>query len=125
MAQVTRPPVHQIAWMQLIVLTLIVAPLLLFDREIAASVALGGLIQIIPNAWFTRQAYRYSGARQTRNVVNAMYRGESGKLLLTAALFAVVFYRLHWIDPVALFSSFGVMILVQLVSTVKVLAKAR
>ena len=87
--------------------------------------AMGGLIQVIPQAWFTRQAYRYSGARQVRNVVNAMYRGESGKLLLTTAMFATVFRLASWVEPVTLFTSFGVMILVQLLSASKMLNGAR
>ena len=125
MARITRPPVHLIAWFQLIVLTLLSVALLPIDASLAASAAVGGLIQIIPQAWFTRQAYRYSGARQVRNVVNAMYKGESGKLLLTAALFAVVFHRLTWVDAPVLFISFGTMILVQLFVTAKVMNGAR
>lgn len=125
MARIAPPPVHRIAWFQLLILTLISVALLPIEQSLAASAALGGLIQIIPQAWFTRQAYRYSGARQIRNVVNAMYRGETGKILLTAALFAVVFKMASWVNPVTFFLTYGAMILVQLLSAAKLLNGAR
>lgn len=124
MAPIARPPVHLIARFQLVVLFLVSLALLPIDWALAASAATGGLIQIIPQAWFTRRAYRYSGARQVRNVVNAMYRGESGKLLLAAALFALVFHRFSWLDPATLFISFGAMIVVQLFVTAKTINSA-
>ena len=116
MASIAPPPIRRIAWIQLLVLVLLAVALLPIGVELAASAAVGGLIQIIPQAWFTRQAYRYSGARQIRNVINAMYRGESGKIVLTTALFAIVFKMASWVEPITLFSSFGVMILVHLLS---------
>ncbi|MGS2723506.1 ATP synthase subunit I [Porticoccus sp. GXU_MW_L64] len=125
MAQIAPPPVHRVAWIQLLILALLSLAVLPVDSRLAASAAVGGLIQIIPHAWFTRQAYRYTGARQVRNIVNAMYRGESGKILLSAALFAVVFKRFEWVEPVALFTSFGAMIFVQLFVTAKVINGAR
>ncbi|WIO74311.1 ATP synthase subunit I [Porticoccaceae bacterium LTM1] len=125
MARIAPPPVHRIAWFQLLILALISVALLPIEQSLAASAAVGGLIQIIPQAWFTRQAYRYSGARQIRNVVNAMYRGETGKILLTAALFAVVFRMAGWINPVVFFLAYGAMILVQLLSASKLLNGAR
>lgn len=125
MARIAPPPVHRIALFQLLILTLISVALLPIEQSLAASAALGGLIQIIPQAWFTRQAYRYSGARQIRNVVNAMYRGETGKILLTAALFAVVFKMASWVNPVTFFLTYGAMILVQLLSAAKLLNGAR
>ncbi|MDM3870786.1 ATP synthase subunit I [Porticoccus sp. W117] len=125
MAKIAPPPVHQVALIQLLILLLLSLALLPFGQKLAASAAVGGLIQIIPQVWFTRQAYRYTGARQVRNIVNAMYRGESGKILLTTAMFAIVFRMARWVEPVTLFVSFGVMILVQLLSATKILNRAR
>ena len=107
------------------ILILLSLALLAIDGRLAASAAIGGVIQIIPHAWFTRQAYRYTGARQVRNIVGAMYRGESGKILLTTAMFAIVFRMANWVEPVTLFTSFGVMILVQLLSATKILSRVR
>ncbi|MCV6604759.1 MAG: ATP synthase subunit I [Porticoccaceae bacterium] len=124
MADIAPPPVHRIAWIQLLILALLSLVLLAIDGRLAASAAVGGLLHIIPHAWFTRQAYRYRGARQVRQIVTAMYRGESGKILLSAALFAIVFARFKWVEPVTLFTSFGAMIVVQLFVTAKVIGGA-
>lgn len=79
----------------------------------AYSVLIGGLIQISPQAWFTRQAYRYAGARKVQSIVRAMYWGETGKIVLTTVLFTVSFIMVKPLSISALFSSFVVMILVQ------------
>lgn len=54
------------------------------------SPLLGGLAAAIPNAYFALRIYKASG-RDARKIVNSFYAGESGKLLLTAALFIIIF----------------------------------
>jgi ATP synthase protein I len=55
----------------------------------AVSPLLGSLIAIIPNLYF---AYKIFLARhlEAQSIVNAFYAGETVKLILTAALFAIV-----------------------------------
>lgn len=56
----------------------------------ALSSALGGLAAFIPNLYF---ALRISGSdeQEARKILNSFYIGESVKLLLTAALFIMIF----------------------------------
>jgi ATP synthase protein I len=54
------------------------------------SSALGGVVAFIPNLYFALRVHRTSGL-EPRKFVNSFYAGESGKLLLTAALFMMIF----------------------------------
>jgi ATP synthase protein I len=81
----------------------------------------GGLIQIGPQAWFAHQAFKYTGARQVDKVVRAIYWGESGKVVLTAALFVTTFILGKQLDFLAVFSAFTVMIPIQWFITVRIL----
>jgi ATP synthase protein I len=56
----------------------------------ALSPALGGLAAFIPNFYFALRIYRSAG-QEARKIVRSFYAGESGKLLLTGALFAMIF----------------------------------
>ena len=117
MTTIPKPPLTKVAIYQLAALLPTSVLLLLLDTVLAYSVLVGGLVQIAPQAWFARQAYKYSGAKQAPLVVRAMYRGETGKVVLTATLMAVLF-ALHkqWNYP-ALFTAFITMIPLQLIFT--------
>ena len=54
------------------------------------SSAFGGMAAFIPNLYFALRVYRSSG-KPARKIVNSFYAGESGKLLLTAAIFIMIF----------------------------------
>jgi ATP synthase protein I len=54
------------------------------------SSALGGVAAFIPNLYFALRIQRTSGLKP-RKIVNSFYIGESGKLLLTTALFMMIF----------------------------------
>jgi len=54
------------------------------------SGALGGMAAFVPNLYFALRIHRSSG-KPARKIVNSFYAGESGKLLLTAALFILIF----------------------------------
>ncbi|WP_198244489.1 ATP synthase subunit I [methane-oxidizing endosymbiont of Gigantopelta aegis] len=58
--------------------------------EGAKSPLLGSLVALIPNGYFAWKIYlsRNKGAKK---IVRAFYSGETAKLILTAALFAVIF----------------------------------
>jgi ATP synthase protein I len=121
MTTIPKPPIHRVALYQLLVL-LSVSGLLLFVSEIVGfSVLIGGLIQIIPQAWFARQAYKYTGARQVDLMVRAMYRGETGKIVLTAAMFVATFILWKQLHFLAVFSAFIVMIPLQWFITIRIL----
>jgi ATP synthase protein I len=55
------------------------------------SAFLGGMAAFVPNLYFALRIYRSVG-QEPRKIVNSFYAGESGKLLLTAALFVMIFH---------------------------------
>ena len=116
MTTIPKPPLTKVAIYQLAALLPTSVLLLLLDTVLAYSVLVEGLVQIAPQAWFARQAYKYSGAKQAPLVVRAMYRGETGKVVLTATL--AVLFALHkqW-NYLALFTAFIAMIPLQLIFT--------
>ncbi|HEY8035947.1 MAG TPA: ATP synthase subunit I [Methylobacter sp.] len=59
-------------------------------KPYALSAALGGAAAFIPNLYFALRVYRSAG-QEARKIVRSFYAGESGKLLLTAALFFMIF----------------------------------
>ncbi|ETN93536.1 F0F1 ATP synthase subunit I [Gammaproteobacteria bacterium MOLA455] len=113
MTTISLPAVKKVALYQLALLLPASAALLGWSRVTAYSVLLGGLIQILPQAWFARQAFRFAGARRVQSIVSAMYWGETGKVVLSAVLFTATFLMVSPLYIGALFSGFVLMILVQ------------
>ncbi len=61
----------------------------------ASNAAAGALVGWMGHAYFARQAFRQSGARQARQVVGRFYRGMIGKFVLTVLGFMAVFAGLR------------------------------
>ncbi len=59
-------------------------------HDYAISSLLGGGAAFIPNLFFALILFKSSG-RSARNVLNSLYIGELGKLLLTGLLFVIIF----------------------------------
>lgn len=57
----------------------------------AKSAALGGIVGIIPNILLAYKAFRFAGARASKQVVESLFSGVKLKMILTAFLFALVF----------------------------------
>lgn len=108
-AKIAKPPFLRIFASQLIVLVMVSAGLLFADGVLAYSVLLGGMISIVPNGYFATLAYRYSGARAATDVARSLYRGEVGKFVLTAIMFACVFVLVKPLSTAALFTMFILM----------------
>ena len=123
MTTIPKPPLTRVAIYQLAALLPASGFLLLVDTVLAFSVLVGGLAQIVPQAWFARQAYKYSGAQQASLVVRAMYRGETGKVVLAATLMAVLFTLHKQWNFFALFMAYIAMIPLQLIFTKRALHK--
>lgn len=105
-ARIAKPPVLKIYASQFLVLATLSAALLYVDVTVAYSVLLGGVISILPNLYFALLAFRFSGARAVEAVTKSLYRGEVGKFILTAALFACVFVLVKPLSVGALFAMF-------------------
>lgn len=114
-AQIARPPIHRITLAQLALLVPLCGLLLaVYDEVRAYSVFSGGLIAIIPQAWFARMAFGRRGARAARDIARASYAGETGKYLLSVAGFAVVFALVRPIDGPAVFAGYLAMLVIQI-----------
>ena len=121
MTTIPKPELLKAFLYQLAVLLLIVFALCMIDGLIALSALMGGLVQILPQAWFSRQAFKYAGARQMDLIVKSIYRGEAGKVVLTAALFAMLFSVDKQWNYLVLFTTFLTMIPLQWFLTKKAL----
>lgn len=110
MASIARPPAYRIIVMQFGLSIILALLALIHSFEAGYSALLGGLASAIPNSYLIWRSFRYRGARSISQVVQSFYQGESGKFLLTIAIFAVIFSRVEPLIPWALF---GVFIIVQ------------
>ena len=113
-AEILRPPVHRITLAQLAILLLLCLILLSSDKVRAFSVFSGGLIAILPQAYFALLAFRWRGARSARAIARSSYVGQVGKFLLSVAGFAAVFVALRPIDAPAVFAGYLLMLMIQI-----------
>ena len=113
-AKIARPPVHRITLAQLMVLVPLCLILLAFGEVTAYSVFYGGLIAIVPQAYFAALAFRWRGARSAAAIARSSYAGEIGKFFLSVAVFAAVFAALRPIDGLAVFAGYLVMLVIQI-----------
>ena len=124
-AEIARPPVHRITLAQLATLTLLCLPLLAYDQVVAWSLAAGGLIAIIPQAYFARLAFRRRGAKSARAVARSSYAGEIGKFMLSVAGFAVVFATVRPISGLAVFAGYLAMLAIQIIGSWLLLSRSQ
>ena len=118
---IPKPELLKATLCQLAVLLVLVVIISMTEKLMAVSALVGGLIQILPQAWFSWQAFKYAGASNVDKVVQSMYRGELGKVVMTATLFAILFTVDKQWNYLALFTTFLVMIPLQWFLTQKAL----
>jgi ATP synthase protein I len=116
-AEIARPPVHHITLAQSGLLVPLCLLLLAWDKVVAYSVLSGGLIAIVPQAYFATLAFRWRGARSTGAIARSSYAGEIGKFFLSVAGFAVVFAALRPINGLAVFAGYLVMLAIQIIGS--------
>jgi len=117
-SNIQAPPVYIAFIIQfLLCIAAALIALLTLNLVTAYSILLGGFISIVPNGYFAWKAFRYRGARNTPLIVRSFYAGETGKLIMTGVLFAVVFAGIRPIDELAIIVSFIVSIIVGLLAT--------
>jgi ATP synthase protein I len=85
----------------------------------------GGLIAIVPQAYFALLAFRWSGAQSAEAVARSSYVGEAGKFLLSVAGFAAVFAALRPVNGLAVFAGYLVMLAVQIMGSWLLLTRDR
>lgn len=89
-----RSIVSKIMSYQFLLILIMTAAFALGGKSYALSAALGGAAAFIPNLYFALRIHRAAG-QEARKIVRSFYAGESGKLLLTAALFFMIFQLPH------------------------------
>jgi len=113
-AQFKKPPIYRIPVVQLLVLVVLCLALLIMDQVWAYSMFFGGLIAVIPQAYFASKVFRQTGALSAEATAKASYSGEVGKFVLTAAGFAAVFATVSPLSGLTVFIGFLIMLAIQI-----------
>jgi ATP synthase protein I len=116
-AEIKRPPVFRITAVQLVVLVSSSVLILTFDAVWAYSVLSGGLIAVLPQAYFAARAFRWRGARSAQAIAKSSYAGVVGKFVFSAAGFAAVFALLRPIAGLAVFAGYLAMLMIQIIGS--------
>lgn len=72
----------------------------------AYSVLIGGVICMLPNLVLAERIFAAGTSEHPQALMRAVYYGEAGKLLLTAALFALAFLLIKPLHVLMLFVGF-------------------
>ncbi len=104
-------------------LVLLLAGFGIEGRDGALAVAYGCGIAILPNAYFTLQAFRYRASQQPAKAFGAIYWGETGKIVLVMVLCALVFRFVPPHYPLLLFVALFVMLAIQVPISMKVFSR--
>lgn len=113
-ARIAKPPVYRISLVQLALLVPGCLLLATGDRILGISAFCGGLVAVLPQAWFAARTFRFRGARSALAVARSGYAGEMGKFLLSAVGFAAIFILLRPVDGAAVFAGYLLMLAVQI-----------
>ena len=80
---------------------------LTWGQDAGLGAFLGGMTVWIPNCYFAYRAFKHRGARAARLIVRSFYTGAAGKMLLTAAMFTLVFVNVKPLNAPAVFLGFA------------------
>lgn len=119
-ASISQPSLLRIYGLQCLLLLGVCAALLFAGPVTAYSALIGGSIALVPNAYFARQVFRYRGAQSAGAIARSLYRGEVGKFVMTAILFAGVFMAVEPLQEMALFAAFLAMVLINTVFAARI-----
>jgi ATP synthase protein I len=121
MSAIHTPPVNRVTLQQLVLLlTLAVLAQVFLGTVVAYSILLGGLLSIVPGAYFAFKAMRHRGARATERMVQSVYFAELMKLALTGAGFALIFTQVKPLHVAGLFCGFVLVHIAGLVALARV-----
>jgi ATP synthase protein I len=101
-----KPAKLQLRWQCRLWAAIFLIAYLLAGKNAALSALAGAGIAVVSQAYFVFRAFRHAGATSAQQIVKNFYRGEAGKFVLTALLFAAVFIGFEEVDARWLFASF-------------------
>jgi len=87
---------------QLLTTIVLSAILLIFDRVVAYSSLVGGLIATLANAWFAIKVFRVTPTVAAETLLTTFYVGEIYKFIFTGAMFVMAFVLIKPLNIVAL-----------------------
>ena len=112
---VKYPPVYRITLAQVAILVLLsLLCWLLVGQLQAVSLLGGGLVAILPQAWFAARVFRWRGAQATAAIARSALAGEVGKFILSMAGFAAIFVLLRPVDGAAVLGGYVAMVAIQI-----------
>ena len=100
--QLSRQQVFRFVLSQLLATIMLSVILLIFDRVVAYSSLLGGLIATLANAWFAIKVFRVQPTVAAETLLTTFYVGEIYKFIFTGAMFVIAFVLIKPISVVAL-----------------------
>jgi len=112
-------PIYRIVAAQFIATFVAATLCLIVDWATAYSAMLGGLTCAVPNALL---AWRLGRGADPKGALKSLVRGELGKLVMTAVIFAAVFF---WVKPLEVMVYFVALILVMLFNMLVPLIEAK
>ena len=77
-----------------------------WDGVAAASAVLGAVAVVVPNGYLAARLLLPSRDQSARAMLSSAWRGEAGKVLLTALLLGVIFGFVRPISPLAVLAGF-------------------
>lgn len=122
-AHLSRPPVHRITWVQITVLVIVFVIARSSSAVVAQSMLAGGLVAIIPQAWFALRLFGLRDKRSVQVMARSGYAAEVAKFMLSALGFAAVFVLLRPIDGLAVFAGYLLMLGIQIGGSVLLLRR--
>lgn len=115
----------QAMYLHAMLVLLVVVGMMYWQKEVVDEILYGALIFLVPNAYFTWQAFRFSGAARARQTTQSMYKGQIGKFVLTLAMFATVFGFSGAGQPWVIIASYGVNTVVNVILTATLFRQSR
>ena len=81
------------------------------DHVDAYSFFIGSMVSILPSFYMAIRIFGSSKIRTAQEIVKSFYKGEAGKIVLTAFLLALVFVFVKPLSVSLFFTGFGIIIL--------------
>ena len=100
--QASRQQVFRFVMAQLLATLVVAAILLMFDRVVAYSSLVGGLIATLANAWLAIKVFRVKSTVAAESLLTTFYVGEIYKFVFTGAMFIVAFVLIKPVSAIAL-----------------------
>ncbi len=113
--------VKYLGWQLVSAVLLTVAGFGIGGRDGALAAVAGSIIAIVPNVYFTVQAFRYRASEEPVRTLSAIYRGEAGKFVLVMVLCALAFRSYEFRYPLILFMALFAILVTQTLASVCVL----